>query len=162
MKHSQANAIPWTHCVGVGVDNTVNLGICNSIMTRVVVKNPSIYFMGCSCHIVHNTALKASEGFLKVNKFFGCDTRMLVSEYMQTTRFDVEEMMVDTYFYFDKSTKRKNNLAEYSSFCDIEYRQVLKHVSTRWLSLEKTIDRTLQQLSALKSYFLSQGILYLL
>ena len=65
-----SNALPWTHCVGVGVDNTsVNLGIRNSIRTRVLEKNPAIYIMGCPCHTVHNTALKASVRFLQVHVY---------------------------------------------------------------------------------------------
>ena len=60
------NGILWSHCIGVGVDNTsVNLGVQNSIRTRVLQCNPNTYFMGCPCHIVHNTALKASETFAK-------------------------------------------------------------------------------------------------
>lgn len=40
----------------------------------------------------------------------------------------------------------------------MEYRKVLKHVSTRWLSLETAINRTLKQYSALQSYFKSEGL----
>lgn len=64
----QSNHIPWANCVGAAVDNTsVNLGRRNSIMTRVLQQNPATYFMGCPCHIVHNTALKASESFTQVS-----------------------------------------------------------------------------------------------
>ena len=59
--------------------------------------------------------------------------------------------MVDNFYFFDKSTKRKNGLAEYLVFCDVEYRKVLKHVNTRWLSLELAIDRTLRLYPGLKS-----------
>ena len=75
----------------------------------------------------------------------------------QVTNFDVEEMMIDIFYHFDKSTKRKSELANYCAFCNVEFRQVLKHVNTRWLSLEMTVTRTLQQYQALKSYFLSAG-----
>lgn len=34
---------------------------------------------------------------------------------------------------------------------------MLKHVSTRWLSLEKTITRVLRQYVSLKSYFISEA-----
>ena len=68
--------------------------------------------------------------------------------------------MVDTFYYFDKSTKRKNGLAEYCQFCDVEMRNIVKHVSTRWLSLEVAVSRTLQQYPALSSYFVSEGIIY--
>ena len=62
------NNISWNNCIGVAVDNTsVNIGRHNFIMTRVLQENRSVYFMGCPCHIVHNTALKASESFAKVS-----------------------------------------------------------------------------------------------
>ena len=54
--------IPWVNCIGVGVDNTrVNIGRHNSIMTRVRGVNPSVYFMGCPCHIAHNVASAAAD-----------------------------------------------------------------------------------------------------
>ena len=134
------NGISWSNCVGVFVDNTsVNLGKRNSIMTRVLQNNTAVYFTGCPCHIMHNTCMKAAETFT------------------QNTRFDVEDMMIDIFYHFDKSTKRKAELAEYCEFCNVEFRQVLKHVSTRWLSLELVVTWTLQQYPALKSYFLSQS-----
>ena len=65
--------------------------------------------------------------------------------------------MIDLFYWFDKSTKRKASLMEYCSFCDIDYREIVKHVNTRWLSLERAVSRVLQQYDALKSYFLSEG-----
>ena len=68
----QANEIPWSNCVGTCVDNTsVNMGIRNSIRSRALAKNSAIYFMGCPCHIVHNTCMKASEEFAKVDIIIG-------------------------------------------------------------------------------------------
>uniref|UniRef100_A0A1X7UVC4 DUF4371 domain-containing protein n=1 Tax=Amphimedon queenslandica TaxID=400682 RepID=A0A1X7UVC4_AMPQE len=59
-----SNGVSWSHCVGVGVDNTsVNLGVRNCIRTHVLQCNPNTYFIGCPCYIVHNAALKASEIF---------------------------------------------------------------------------------------------------
>ena len=40
-------------------------------------------------------------------------------------------------------------------FTNTHIRKVIKHVSTRWLSLGKCLDRTLTQWDALKSYFIS-------
>lgn len=38
-------SIPWSNCVGFGVDNTsVNLGLRHSIMTHVQQRNGSCYF----------------------------------------------------------------------------------------------------------------------
>lgn len=130
--------IDWGMCVAFGVDNTnVNIGRRNSIRSRVHEENGNVYFVGCPCHMVHNTACKAAEVFQK------------------ETGFDVEDILVDLFYWFDKSTKRKNELSSFCEFCNIQYRQVVKHVSTRWLSLEYAVDRTLLQYSGLRSYFLS-------
>ena len=127
------------NCVAIGADNaSVNMGKKNSIKTRVLACNSSVYFNGCACHIVHNTSASAGSAFSCV------------------TGFDVEDMMVDLYYWFNYSTKRKNKLAEYAEFCDQEYRKIVKHLSTRWLSLEKSITRMLRQYPSLKSYFLSE------
>ena len=62
--------IPWINCVGVGVDNTsVNIGRHNSIMTRVHNVNATVYFMGCPCHIAHNTANNAADSFRDMTGF---------------------------------------------------------------------------------------------
>lgn len=58
------HGISWENCVGIGLDNTsVNMGCRNSIKTRVLQKNSSVYLMGCPCHILHNTAAKAGLAF---------------------------------------------------------------------------------------------------
>ncbi|CAB4036850.1 PREDICTED: uncharacterized protein LOC107326933 [Paramuricea clavata] len=133
-------AQPWNLCTSVGVDNTsVNIGIRNSLKTRVLTRNPAIYFNGCPCHIIHNAAQKAAESF------------------MECCGFDVEEFTIDLFYWFDKSTKRKNGLRDYCTFCDHKYRAVVKHVSTRWLSLELAVQRSLKQFPGLTSYFKSEN-----
>ena len=56
-------------------------------------------------------------------------------------------------FYFDKSTKRKNGLAKFCSFCDSQYRRLIKHVNTHWLNLSTAVNRTLSQYAGIRSYF---------
>ena len=130
--------LPWKNCVGFSLDNTsANLGIRNSIKSRV--KNNNCYFMGCPCHIIHNTVYKGSAGF-------SCNTK-----------FDVEDFCIYIFYYFDKSTKRKNTLQGYAKFCDQEYRDILKHINVRWLSLERAVERILLQYSSLSAYFLSEN-----
>ena len=59
------HCISWSNCVGIGLDNTsVNMGCRNSIKTRVVQQNPSIYVMGCPCHIVHTIQQEKQEKLL--------------------------------------------------------------------------------------------------
>ena len=92
---------PWKTCTSVGVDNTsVNIGVRNSLKTRIFQRNPAAFFNGCPCHIIHNAAQRAGEAFS-----VACG-------------FDIEELVVDLYYWFDKSTKRKNELRSYCMFCD--------------------------------------------
>ena len=56
------------------------------------------------------------------------------------------------FYYFD----RKCALKTYYEFCDQEYRQILKHINVRWLSLERAVERILKQHAGLQSYFLSE------
>ena len=104
-----SKSIPWCNCVGFSVDSaSVNVGRHNSIKTRLEAKNPALYTLGCPCHFLHNTAHKGTKEFETV-----CG-------------FDVEEMAVDVFYYFDHSTKRKGELREYAQFCDVEYRKMFK------------------------------------
>jgi len=86
---------PWMLCTSVGVDNiSVNIGVRDSIKTRVLM-----YFNGCPCHIIHNTAQKAGESFTEISGF------------------DIEEFVIDLFYWF---AKRKNGLQSYCMFCDQE------------------------------------------
>lgn len=74
------NSIPWKNCMAFSVDSTsVNLGQFNSIKTRVLERNPGCYFLGCPCHILHNTAAKAS------------------SQLKDISGFDVDDLAVDIF-----------------------------------------------------------------
>uniref|UniRef100_H3AGH1 HAT C-terminal dimerisation domain-containing protein n=1 Tax=Latimeria chalumnae TaxID=7897 RepID=H3AGH1_LATCH len=129
------HSIPWANYVGFGVDNTsIGLRKRNSIMTRMKENNAACYFMGCPCHLIHNVVCKSASSF------------------KQLFVFDV-----DLFYYFNKSTMRKSMLVEFSEFCDVKHRQVIKHVSTHWLNLETAVQQNLYVCPALKSYFLSNS-----
>ncbi|KAI6660223.1 hypothetical protein LOD99_10459 [Oopsacas minuta] len=90
-----SSEIPLINCVAISCDNaSVNLGKHHSIMTSVKKLNPSVYFLGCPFHIVHNAASFAAASFCSI------------------TGFDVQEMMIDIFYWFDISCKRrKENLS---------------------------------------------------
>ena len=69
---------------------------------------------------------------------------------------NVEELVIDLFHWFEKITKRKGVLVEYTEFCHQEYAKVLKHTSTRWLSLE-CVECTLEKYAGLKLYFCSES-----
>ena len=102
--------------------------------------NPSVYFVGCPCHIIHNAAQKATEA---------CG---------EMSGVDVEQCCVDHYYWFDKSTKWKGQLEQYSTFCDTAYRDFIKHLNVRWLSLQNAVERILQMYAASISCFRYEGM----
>ena len=68
----------------------------------------------------------------------------------------VDDFIIDIFYHFKRSVKRKATLREYMEFTNTDVKKVIKHVTTRWLSLGKSVDRTLLQWEALRSYFLSE------
>ena len=100
--------------------------------------NPSIFIAGCPCHLAHLVASEANDAFTELSGI------------------NIENIMIDLFYWFAKSSKRKGKLSEYFEFCDQEYQKVLKHISVRWLSLERCVDRVLKKLPSLKSYFQSE------
>ena len=52
---------------------------------------------------------------------------------------------------------RMNIYKEYQQFCEVDSLSILKHCQTRWLSLERCVNHTLNQWEALKSYFNSHA-----
>ena len=135
----QSDGIPWQNCAGLSVDNTNTIvGKGNFVGPRFLEKYPNVFIGGCPCHLVHISASNHNDVF---SKCIG---------------LNVEDVCVDCYYWFDKSTKRKGKLLEYFDFSDQEYQAVLKHLSVRWLSLEKCEVRVLKKFPSLKSYFLSE------
>ena len=132
-------SVPWSNCIALSVHSTsVNVGRHNSIKTSFEAKNPSLYTRGCPCHFLHNAAHKGAK------------------ELELASGFDVEEVAVDVFYYFDHSTKRKGELQGFTQFCNIESWNILKYISTPWLSLQTSVEHILKQYVALRSYYLPQ------
>jgi hypothetical protein len=131
--------IPWSQAVSHSVDNTNSMiGVHNSFASRCKAQNSEIYVRGCPCHLAHIAASNADDAFSEI------------------VGINVEDIVIKLFYWFDKSTKRKGVLVEYMEFCDTEYAKILKHTSTRWLSLERCVEWTLKKYSGLRSYFLSE------
>ena len=137
----QKLSLPWMNVVAISMDNTsVNFGKRKGILSQLKKEScPHIYGMGCPCHIIHNTAEKGYKAF------------------SVASGFDIEELAVDVCYWFDKSTKRKASLESFSTFCDIEYKQMLDFCSTRWLCMHAVVKRMIDMYEPLRSYFTSSA-----
>ncbi len=135
----EEDQIAWSQAVSLSVDNTNSMiGAHNSFASRCKAQNADIYVQGCPCHLAHIAASNANDAFVEISGI------------------NVEDLLIDLYYWFEKRTKRKGVLVEYMEFCDQDYMKVLKHSSTRWLSLERCVERCLKKYAGLKSYFLSE------
>ncbi|KAJ8028967.1 hypothetical protein HOLleu_28235 [Holothuria leucospilota] len=129
-----AKNIGFDSCVAFASDNaSVMIAKDKGVLTLLKKENPSVYGMGCPCHLSH---LAAKRGAKELH-------------------FSPEVFVLDLYYHFDRSTKRKQQLRDEMGFNDQETMKVLKHVPTRWLSLSRCMERALKLWDGLRSYFLS-------
>ncbi|XP_023231785.1 uncharacterized protein LOC111631712 [Centruroides sculpturatus] len=107
----------------------------NNIYSRLKKElGRNIVGIGCGAHIVHN-CLQTAVDVLPI---------------------EIEALVVKIYKFFYIYTVRVTQLKEFCEFVDVEYKKVLKHGNTRFLSLLPAIDRILEIYEGLKSYFISQ------
>ena len=75
----------------------------------------------------------------------------------QKFNFNSGSFLVDMYYHFQNSVNRVVIFQEYAEFCSVEFKSILKHCETKWLSLHRAIDRTLEMWDPLLSYFMSHA-----
>lgn len=125
--------IPWENCVGFSCDNASTMtGVTKGVSSFMSKVNENIHVQGCACHLVHLAAQKGCGGLKNIN---------------------VEQFLIDIYYYLQKSSKRKHILKMCQKVFGEKPHKILKYVSTRWLSLLQSIDRILEQWNPLKMYF---------
>ena len=94
----------------------------------------SLIGVGCPAHVLNNCIHYGAE-------------RMSI---------DIETIINKIYQYFSIYTVRTEKLKGYCVFADVEYRKLLSHSNTRWLSLFPGITRLIEMFLPLRSFFLSQ------
>ncbi len=109
-------------------------GSRSGVQKLIKNENLSLYDIGCICHLA-DLCIKAG---------------------MSTLPLDIDQIFIDIYYYFHHSSKRNQEFIEtWCSFYTNEPKVILKHCQTSWLSLLRCVDRYLEQLPGLISYFLS-------
>ncbi|KAL4141345.1 hypothetical protein QTP88_004000 [Uroleucon formosanum] len=92
--------------------------------------------IGCGAHIVHNCMQTA----------------------VDVLPIEIKALIVKIYKYLHIYTVRVTKLQEFCEFAEVEYKKVLQHGSTRFLSLLPAIERILLIFEGLKAYFCSQDL----
>ena len=123
-------------CVSAySADNaSVNFENHHSVFT--LMKEQCSYFIqaGCKAHIIHN-AVKHTANKLD--------------------HVDIESLVIRVYNHFSSRAKRTLALKEMYEFVELEWSELLRHVPTRWLSLEPAVKRLETNWTALYSSFQS-------
>lgn len=128
--------IPLSSVTGFSSDTaSVMVGKNNSVLSRVrEATNGRVCDIGCVSHMAN----------------------LCANSLVKALNMPIEDLLIDTYF-FHGSSKRREEYREFQVFTGVAMEEVLKHVSTRWLSLERCVDRTLSQWHALCSFFNSHS-----
>ena len=134
---TEKNALRVNQISAYGADKAfVNFGKHNSVFQKLKEVNPHIMKGNCKCHLIHNTLKNA-------NRIFSA------------TGYDAEAIVLKIHSEFSCSAKRADSLKEFCEFTSVQYKEILRHVPTRWLSLLPAIQWILECWPALKCYFLS-------
>ena len=105
----------------------------NNVFTHLKSEVPALVGVGCPAHILNNCLHHG------VNQM----------------SLDLESIIYKTYQHFSIYTVRTEQLKDYCVFVEIEYKKLLSHSVTRWLSLYPSLSRMIHMYPAIQSYFLS-------
>lgn len=106
--------------------------VMKSLKNKLKELNPSILDVGfCSLHTVHNAFACG------LNEFGG----------------DVESLAIDLYYFFKRSAVQSEDLKKLQLELGLADHVFLRHVNSRWLTLQSSLDRIIEQFSALKAFF---------
>ena len=124
--------IPPTNCLALGADNApVMAGSKEGCYGNFLKSQPQAYFSGCVCHLIHIGARKGAS----------------------CLPLDVGQLLIDLYYYLDKSSKRQHSFKKWQLLHELKEQKIIKHVNTRWLSIQKCLPRVIESWDALYSFF---------
>ena len=125
--------LDFSNCISCSFDNAnVMVGEKSGVSAFLHNKNPNINIIGCPCHRINLAALKAANAL----------------------PYKLDQLLIDVYFFLDKSSKRVSRLRELQDIMGTESHEILKHANTRWLSLGPCINRLLEQWEPLSALFM--------
>ena len=111
-------SLSWEICWTYSSDNTSPMVDKNKIFWNWA-KMPkgespqNIFDIGCPCHLAYLWARKDAKAL-----------SILVGDFV-----------IDLFYHFKRSVKRKATLRDYMEFTNTKVKKMIKHVTTRWLSL---------------------------
>ena len=112
------------------MSDTTNVmkGARSGVQKLIRDENPHLHDVGCICHLAYLT-VKAG---------------------METLPVNIDQLFVDIFYYFFHSSKRRQEFSDiWCSLFTSEPDEILKHCTTRWLSLLRCVRRYIEQYDGL-------------
>lgn len=132
MEEFQRYGIPLQNMIAFMADNAaVMQGKKNGVITFLKNQHSNLIAMGCACHLINLASEKGAA----------------------TLPIQIDEILVDIFYYLQKSAKRKEKLQSFQALHNKEAKKILKHSCTRWLSLGRSLLRLVNQWDPLLSFF---------
>ena len=128
-----------TWLINIGMDGpTVNQCFLRQLKEELgeIAESSLIDIGSCPLHIANNS--------------FKCVLTVL------KTTIDLDQVASDLHFFFKRSAARREDYKFVETITDITTHYMKKHVESRWLSIDKSLVRILEQMDNLKEYFLRQ------
>ena len=116
-----SHGLDFSKCLSFMSDTTnVMKGACSGVQ-NLIRKESDVLDVGCICHLADLT-VKAG---------------------IQALPVDIDQLFVDVFYYFFHSSKRKQEFCDlWTSLFTSEPQTILKHCTTRWLSLLWCVGRS--------------------
>ncbi len=126
------NSLNSANICSFSADNaSVNYGRNNSVYVHLQNDNCNLFKANCNNHVVHNAAKYA---LLKLPT-------------------DIKNLVMKIYAHFSISAKKVEELKSCYELSS-NYSKLFKHVPTRWLSLFPCLERIINNIDAIISYFI--------
>lgn len=112
--------VPTSNIIGLATDGaSVMSGHLTGLQARFKALNPNMFYIRCICHSLHLCASYACK----------------------TLPNSVELLPRNIYTFFNHSSKRLHEFKEFQDYFSIKPHKILYPSQTRWLSLEKVVNR---------------------
>lgn len=111
--------------------------VMKALKSKMKELNVNILDLGeCSLHKVHNAFARGLDAF----------------------GGDVESLVIDIYLFFKRSAVQSEELKKLQIHMGLPEHFFLRHVNSRWLTLQSSLDRIIEQFSALQTFFKKQTV----
>ena len=127
-----ADGLDYNHLLALSADSTNTMsGTNEGLYGQLLREAPHILFSGCVNHLIDVAAKKGSAAL----------------------PYDVDEVIIKIWYYLDNSDVRQLEMKDFQRLMGYAMKKLMKHVKSRWLSIDEVLPFYLEQWPVLKAFF---------